>query len=152
MRACVAILAVCGLSACQTGVPGEQSVAASPPQAIPVCAQAGPGSRTVTVPFATDVVRKACVDTRPTFAGTPAALSQFGDFVQNAQTKTYYNQRYDLSVKLISGQCSVVMGGNFDLQDRNAIAGGASQSGLVSAGLPRQLDGRTYLSFSVAGV
>lgn len=151
MRAFLASLALVAVAACQTGVSEGQAVPVAAPAEVPVAFAAGPGRLAVTTQFGANVIKSACVDTRPSFERAPVVLAGIGGFVQNAQTLTYFHQSYDVSVKLIDGRCSVVMGG---LKDANAVIAVRDQAGpvgVVSSGLPRRIDGRLYASFSTRG-
>ena len=150
MRAALAWMAVVGLAACQTGVPASDTVAVETRATVPVSATAGPSARIVTPAFASEVIRTACIATRPDFRGTERALAQMGGFVQNARTGTYFSQTHDLSVKLIENRCSLVMGGRFKSPDIPDIVNGTGAPQAVRAGLPRPVNDKVYLSFSVA--
>ncbi|WP_299377879.1 hypothetical protein [uncultured Tateyamaria sp.] len=149
MRAALAWMAIAGLAACQTGGTASDTAAVETRAAVPVSAAAGPGARSVTPAFGAEVIRTACLETRPDFRRTEQALAQLGGFVQNARTGTYFSQTHDLSVKLIENRCSVVMGGQFngDAARRLVNATGAPEA--LRPGLPRPVNGKVYLSFSV---
>ncbi|MEP2890347.1 hypothetical protein [Tateyamaria sp.] len=153
MRACFASLAMMALAACQTDVSGGQAVLVAPPSddVVPVAFAAGPGRRAVTQQLGTNVVKSACVDTRPRFTRTPETLARLGGFVQDAQTLTYFHQTYDLSVKLIDGRCSVVMGGLKSTDAAIALRDQTGPDGVVSLSQPRRIDGRLYVRFLTKG-
>ncbi|WP_299726372.1 hypothetical protein [uncultured Tateyamaria sp.] len=151
MKAMLATLALVGVAACQTGVSDGQAVPAVATDTVPVAFAAGPGSRAVTPKIASDVIRAACLATRPSFRRAPEALAAIGGFVQNAQTLTYYHQDYDLSVKLIDGRCSTVTGGLKSAQQVTSVPRLAGSEELVSIGRPTNVEGRLYVRFAVAG-
>lgn len=153
MRACLASLAMMALAACQTNVSGGQAVPVAAPtdDVVPVAFAAGPGRRVVTQQLGADVIKSACVDTLPRFTRTPETLAGLGGFVQNAQTLTYFHQTYDLSVKLIDGRCSIVMGGLKNEAAAIAMRDQAGPGGVVSLGQPRRVSGRLYIRFFTKG-
>ncbi len=97
------------LAACQSTTGSQEQ--GSAPASIQRSANAGPGTRSVSLARAEETFFDVCIQNGPSFQGTETAAANLG-FVQNTRTATYYHPRYNLSVKLVDGTCSMVFMSN----------------------------------------
>ncbi|WP_415921487.1 hypothetical protein [Tateyamaria sp. SN6-1] len=136
-----AALALLALSACDDGTAAVGS------QGILRSDTAAPGPQSTAPAFAGNVLRSACIDTQPDFDGASQALARIGGFVQSAKTGTFFHQRYDLSVKVVSGRCSMVAGASGSARQLKALG----DLPAVEPGPTRAFGNRLYHSFFVTG-
>ncbi|WP_299688982.1 hypothetical protein [uncultured Tateyamaria sp.] len=136
-------LALLALTACDDGA----GPAPNAPEPIFRSASAEPGSANTPVRFARTVLQTACIDTQPDFQGATRALARAGGFAQSAKTGTFFHQRYDMSVKVVPGRCSMVVGTS-GARDSLAQLGTLNS---VQTGVPRVFGGRSYYAFFVSG-
>lgn len=128
------------------------------PATIAVSPTAGPGPTLIEPEKAGALFAKACVNTSPRFSGIKTVLAD-GSFLQNAATKTYYSQTFNLSFNANKDRCSMVF--RAGLPDAEVISGLArGTNSIVSAGdLPRNIavtssqaaDGGTYFRMVLPG-
>jgi len=150
MRAGIFILGILCLAGCEDSVGSAIAPDTAPAAPIARSATASPGAAYPKAEFAAQVLSDACIATRPSFEGGPAALAKLGGFVQNSKTGTYFHGSQNMSVKIIPGRCSMVM----------TAQPGAVQSVLrtvratnseARVGNIRAIGGTAYLSFFVTG-
>lgn len=129
-KALIAALSICAMAACQpTTVTAPDAQA---PVEITRSANAGPGSRALSSNEAAAIFINLCLSQKPGFAGTQQAAAQNG-FVLNTQFGTYYHPRFNLSVKLVNGRCSMVFAPRTSLADTEAAIRAAAPGAQFNA-------------------
>lgn len=107
------------------------------PEVIPVSDTAGPGKVTPTGEFAGEIFANACIKTAPTFDGAHDALWKYS-FTRHSKTGTYYHNRFNLSVNVTNGRCSLVFGTDRDADE--VVRGTARGTVSVASDVPPGID------------
>ncbi|MFK7764858.1 MAG: hypothetical protein AB8B62_16465 [Roseobacter sp.] len=113
IKVALILSAALALSAC---TPESQGQDTAPQTTLARSNSAGPGPKLVPASVAAQFFEALCGNARAGRSAVEQAAAVNG-FVQNTRTTTYYQQSYNLSVKLVEAKCSLVFASNDKASD-----------------------------------